>query len=356
MDSQKQRQPTQTTESGEQEVTNFQLVNTLNGLEVSEFMAFLPSLKQHFIQQIASFEGGRIRKFSSHWQKITNDPQVLDMVSGTHIDFQSIPIQTRPKVSSKFSPQQYTTIQNEISNLLIANRSLLKHIMTQGSLSPQSLFVTLKDAISLIKPNCFMASIDLKDAYYSVPIAQAHQKYLKFQWEKKLYAFTCFPNGLAFCPRKFTKLLKPVYSVLRQLGRVLSPCIDYSYLQGDNYYGCLGNVLDTIRLLYYLGFLIHPEKSVVVPTQRLTFLSFILDSALMRIYMTPAKIAKVIDLCSNLLRTQSPTIRTISQVLGYIISTFPGVMFGPLYFRHLESDKSLALSQGNGNFDLPMDH
>ena len=118
VDSQEQRQPTQTTERGEQEVTHSQIVNTLNGLEVSEFMAFLPSLKQHFIQQIASFEGGRIRKFSSHGQKITNDPEVLDMVSGTHIDFQSIPVRTSPKISSKFSPQECTTIQNEISNLL----------------------------------------------------------------------------------------------------------------------------------------------------------------------------------------------------------------------------------------------
>ena len=156
----------------------------------------------------------------------------------------------------------------------------------------------LKMPISLMKPNCFMASIDLKDAYYFVPIAQARQKYLKFQWENKFYAFTCFPNGLAFCPCKFTKLLKPVYSVLRQLGHVSLPYIDDSFLQGDDY-SCLGNVLDTIRLLYYFGFLIHPEKSVLVPTQRLTFLGFILDSALMRIYMTPAKIAKVIDLCSN---------------------------------------------------------
>ena len=65
-----------------------------------------------------------------------------------------------------------------------------------------------------------MASIDLKDAYYFVPIAQANQKCLKFRWENKLYVFTCFPSGLAFCPRKFTKLLKPVYSVLRQLGHV----------------------------------------------------------------------------------------------------------------------------------------
>ena len=326
MDSQEQRQPTQTTERGEQEVTHSQIVNTLNGLEVSEFMAFLPSLKQHFIQQIASFEGGRIRKFSSHWQKITNDPEVLDMVSGTHIDFQSIPVQTRTKISSKFFPQECTTIQNEISNLLSKSVIVETHhdpveficpifvrpkkdgttrmILNLQALNEHVVYIhfkmdTLKDAISLMKPNCFMASIDLKDAYYSVPIAQAHQKYLKFQWANKLYAFTCFPNGLAFCPRKFTKLLKPVYSVLRQLGHVSSPYIDDSYLQGDDYYSCLANVLDSIRLLYYLGFLIHPEKSVLVPTKRLTILGFILDSALMRIYMTPAKIAKVIDLCSN---------------------------------------------------------
>ena len=164
---------------------------------------------------------------------------------------------------------------------------------------------TLKDAISLMKPNCFMASIDLKDAYYSVPIAQVHQKYLKFPWENKLYAFTCFPNGLAFCPRKFTKLLKPVYSVLRQLGHASSPYIDDSYLQGDDYYSCLANVIDTIRLIYYLGFLIHPGKSVQVPTQRLInilrlHLRFSWLLVLMRIYVTPDRVAKVIDLCSNI--------------------------------------------------------
>ena len=32
---------------GEKDVTHSQMVNTLNGLKVSEFMAFLPSLKQH---------------------------------------------------------------------------------------------------------------------------------------------------------------------------------------------------------------------------------------------------------------------------------------------------------------------
>ena len=94
-------------------------------------------------------------------------------------------------------------------------------------------------------------------------------------------------------PRKFTKLLKPVYSVLRQLGHASSPYIDDSYLQGDDHYNCLANVIDTMRLIYYLGFLIPPGKSVLVPTQRLIFLGFILDSVLMRIYMTPDKVAKL---------------------------------------------------------------
>ena len=34
-------------------------------------------------------------------------------------------------------------------------------------------------------PGCFMTSIDLKDAYYSVPMALEHQKYLKFVWRNQ---------------------------------------------------------------------------------------------------------------------------------------------------------------------------
>ena len=84
-------------------------------------------------------------------------------------------------------------------------------------------------------PNCYMAAVDLKDAYYSVPIAVAHQKYLKFEWGGKLqYQFTCFPNGLAFCQRKFTKLMKPAYAVLRQVGHINSP---YIHLMTHTYKG-----------------------------------------------------------------------------------------------------------------------
>ena len=41
---------------------------------------------------------------------------------------------------------------------------------------------TLLTALTLITPGCYMASIDLKDAYYSVPIDEQNKKSLCFMW------------------------------------------------------------------------------------------------------------------------------------------------------------------------------
>ncbi|CAB4008924.1 Hypothetical predicted protein, partial [Paramuricea clavata] len=106
----------------------------------------------------------------------------------------------------------------------------------------------LASASSMMKPLCFMASVDFKDAYYSVPIASTDQKYLKFIWDGQLYKFVCFPNGLACCPSMFTKLLKPVYANLRQQGHKSSGYIDVSYLQGDDFPDCDANVEVTVHM------------------------------------------------------------------------------------------------------------
>ena len=88
-----------------------------------------------------------------------------------------------------------------------------------------------------------------------------------------------------------------------------------------------------------LGFIIHLHKSVFIPTQKLVFLGFILDSVQMRIYLTTEKMDKVRSACIKLLTVLPITIRDVAQALGYTISCFPGVMFGPLYFRQLEMEK-----------------
>ena len=74
---------------------------------------------------------------------------------------------------------------------------------------------TLQSVLSLITPGCYLVSLDLKDAYYSVPMHPDRTKFLKFIWKNQLYKFLVLLNGLFRGPRKFTKLMKPPIATLR---------------------------------------------------------------------------------------------------------------------------------------------
>ena len=64
----------------------------------------------------------------------------------------------------------------------------------------------------------WMVKVDLKDAYFMVPIHKEHRALLKFQFQEATYQFQCLPFGLACAPWAFTKVTKPVIALLRQLG------------------------------------------------------------------------------------------------------------------------------------------
>ena len=173
---------------------------------------------------------------------------------------------------------------------------------------------------------------------------------LKFCFEGALYKYACFPNGLASAPRIFTKLLKLAYAILRSMGHLNSGYIDDSYLQGDTSAECHKNVTDTITLFTKLGFQIHPEKSLFIPSQKLTFLGFVVDSNAMTVTLTEEKVLGILSVCASLLKTQMPTIRQVAEVIGILVSNFPGAQYRPLHYRHLEWDKYLALVANKGNY------
>ena len=193
---------------------------------------------------------------------------------------------------------------------------------------------TLWSAVRLMTPNCFMASIDLKDAYYVVPIADEHRKYLRFCWQGSLYQYTCMPNGLSSAPKCFTKLLKPVYSTLRQYGHLNVGYIDDSCLQGSDTKECLLNISDTQTLFTDLGFVINVDKSCVIPAQQINFLGFVLGSVSMTITLTDDKKAKVKSICKQLLLKSHSTITELAQLVGTLVSYLPGVQFGQLHYRN----------------------
>ena len=89
---------------------------------------------------------------------------------------------------------------------------------------------TIMSILKLVTPLTYFTKIDLKDAYYTIPVSPSHQKYLKFANNQDLYKFTCLPNGYCHGPRKFTKVLKPPLSTSRldniTIATYLDDCIN----------------------------------------------------------------------------------------------------------------------------------
>ncbi|CAB4012760.1 Hypothetical predicted protein [Paramuricea clavata] len=203
---------------------------------------------------------------------------------------------------------------------------------------------TFQTAMKLVRPGCFMASIDLKDAYYSIPVADEDRKFLMFEWKGTFYQFTCLPNAHFLSPRVFTKILKAVYSHLRGLGHTCMGHIDDSLLLGYDHEACKNNIVDSTNLFQQLWFVIHPEKSVLHPVQAIQFLGFVINSLAMTVRLIPRKITKGKSFFNNLLNKHKPTIREVARVIGPLISSLPAaVQFGPLHYRNLERDKISAL-------------
>ena len=53
-----------------------------------------------------------------------------------------------------------------------------------------------------------MTKLDIKDAYYSVPIKLQGRTFLKFMHKGKVHEFCALPNGPSTGPQKYTELLK----------------------------------------------------------------------------------------------------------------------------------------------------
>ena len=131
--------------------------------------------------------------------------------------------------------------------------------------------------------------------------------------------------------------------------------IDDYYLQSQTYEQCVGNVIDTIVLFDSLGWVIHPRKSILTPTQKLVTLGFMINSISMAIRLTADKANDLKQACGRLLKSYRPlTMTKVASVIGKIVASFPGVTYGPLYYRDLEKTKSSALKVASGDFEEKM--
>ena len=170
-------------------------------------------------------------------------------------------------------------------------------------------------------------------------------------WKEAYYQYIALPNSFSPTVRVFTKVLTTPFKYLRSKRHLSIKYIDDSLLLGETFEICLNNIRDTVALLRVLGFTIHPEKSVLVPTQQILFLGFVIDSVKMTIILTEERKQSIYMLCQNILSNYQATIRELAQTIGVIVSSFRAVPYGQMYYRELEKCKVQTLARSGGNFD-----
>jgi hypothetical protein len=320
--------------------------------------------------------GGRLRLFMHNWQKITKDQAILQVVKGYQIPWLTKPIQpvAPPQIrvseteTIEISSQVQTMFQNEVirevdpepeqflSQLFLRKKKdgSFRPVFNLKKLNAFIPYVhfkmeTFQMLPQMIQPGDWMVKIDLKDAYFCVPIAEQCQKYLRFQWLGKTYQFQAMAFGLGPGPLIFTKIMKVPMGILRRLGFRMMIYLDDIILFHQNKEELVEQMHTTVWVLQCLGFIINQKKSALSPSQQAEYLGFLVET--MTVQLPQEKVQKIKMSCAELLSAEKTTVRQLAQLIGTLTSTAAAIMPGPLHYRHLQMQKRAGLKANRQSYN-----
>lgn len=329
----------------------------------------------HLVNNPENFRGGKIKYYLDLWKELSSDPWIRNIVRGKNLfSFYEFPLQSHIPPPLHFSLRDRQAIdaamevfiqQHIVERAAVGSSGFCSNIFPRlkkdGSiriildLKHLNEYVeylhfkmdTLKDILPLVTDNCFFASIDLKHAYFSVPVCEKDRSWLKFTWNDILWQFTCLPQGFSSSPRLFTKLLKAPFSHFRALGILTTIYIDDCLVMADSREKLMDDVRYVVSTLDQLGFTINMEKSEFRPSHKIEFLGFVLDSSDMTIKLTQGKAVKI----KKLGLQDEMSIRDLAVFIGNVVAAGDSVRWAPLIFKYLEVLRNEALERSCGDFD-----
>jgi len=317
--------------------------------------------------------GGKIWFFQSNWRKLTKDRAILDMVQGFKIPLTQTPVQSKKPREIKLSEKERSAVSEEIDSMLSkgviskaepSEDQFLSNVFVRPKPEGKFRFIlnlkelnemvqylhfkmeSLKDVRNMIQKGDYLIKIDLKDAFWSVPVNRKSRRLMRFDWEGFLYEFRTLAFGLGPAPWVFTKLMKVPVSWLRKLGFLLVVYLDDLLISARSKSEALRARDSIIFLLENLGFTINWEKSVLEPTHSLEFLGMTVDTLEMTFTLPERKVFEIVSLCQRTLQETRPSLRDMSKVIGKLYSSSPAIQQAPLQLRYLQHDLIEAQRKG----------
>lgn len=183
----------------------------------------------------------------------------------------------------------------------------------------------LNTLLDLLSGSEFYTTIDVKDAYFTIPIHPDHYKYLRLEWNSTLFEFLCLSFGLSSAPRAFTKVLKPFVGSIRNKGIRLVIYLDDMAIISSSCEHSSQEAAIVVQILESLGFIINKEKSVLILSQKMEFLGYENDSVEMTVSLPEKKLNKLKEQTLSLWEKPQCSIHELAHVIGLIVSSFPAI-------------------------------
>ncbi|KAK5899182.1 hypothetical protein CesoFtcFv8_008685 [Champsocephalus esox] len=134
--------------------------------------------------------------------------------------------------------------------------------------------LTHTSLLRLVSQNDWFTSVDLKDAYFHIPVYYLHRKYLWFAF----YEYRVLPFGMSLSPQVFIRCMEAAIAPLRQQGIRLASYLDDWLLLAQSEQEAIRQTNVIVKHLLDLGFVINTEKSMLSPAQTVLFLGLRLNS------------------------------------------------------------------------------
>ncbi|KAL9981545.1 hypothetical protein ACROYT_G010257 [Oculina patagonica] len=202
-------------------------------------------------------------------------------------------------------------------------------------------FQTLDDAIKLLGPNYFLAKIDLRHAYRSVPIHHTNFAATGLRWQFQghdhfTYLYdTRLPFGAKSSPEIFHRLTQSLRRMMAKRGfHAVVVYLDDFLVIGKTEAECQMAFNTLLQLLQDLGFRISWHK-VVQPTQKLVFLGVELDTMKCEMALPQDKLEDLHKLVSAFLSRSRATKKQLQSLAGKLNWACRGVYGGRTFLRRI---------------------
>ncbi len=196
-------------------------------------------------------------------------------------------------------------------------------------------FKMQKHIFGCVRPLDWFAAIDLKD--FHVSILPQHRPFLRFAFEGQAYQYKVLPFGLSLSPRVFTKVVEAALVPLREQGvRILNYLDDWLILTQSRRQLSAHRDL-VLKHLSLLGLRVNWEKSKLVPTQRISFLSMEFDSVNQTARLTQERAQSVLNCFKTLSGRTAVPLKLFQRLLGHMAAAAVTVPLGLLYMRPLQN-------------------